>query len=495
MRESTFRRREKRGQSMNMLEDSAAALRIVVDFTGGPAKDMPEVFDAVFREAAKIKGREGRELELVAHFGASRLPNASAKQRKEHLAAAVSVARGLDGPSHELDTVDLAADALMAMEEHTLAIAWCNQAAALTRRNADAAAGRLWRAGRCYARAGFRREAQTPLRAAVDALRVSENTTLLAHALLDLGNACLDSNPSDAEPAYREAAELWTAQGRANQAATAWLNLGVLCSRSGRLDDALEWYGKARVARDADPNTTVAQRGNMHNNLASVWRRKGDFARARAEAERALAILEPAGGAALANALGTMGEIVRDEGRDAAALEWFQRARKQFERQPSPSVDGLATKLENEAAALETIGRAKEAAKLRARIEELTRVEAPATPPLPDAEPAKVVSSAGSDGAVIITLDGRGLPAEVYRLYDLATLESRLEARLEQDGGGELDGHEHGPEATRIFLYGHDAKALFDTIAPVLRGYPLCEGARVELRQGGVTTEFGLAEA
>src|SRR6516165_4945607 len=105
---------------MNMLEDSAAALRIVINFTGGASKGSPAVFDAVFREAAKIKGREGRELEIVAHFGASRFPQYPPDRRRDHLAAAASLARRLEGPSDKLDTVDLMADALMAMEEHAL---------------------------------------------------------------------------------------------------------------------------------------------------------------------------------------------------------------------------------------------------------------------------------------------------------------------------------------------------------------------------------------
>lgn len=478
---------------MNMLEDSAAALRIVVDFVGGPSKGPPGVFDAVFREAAAIEGPEGRELEVVAHFAASRFPGYSAKQRRNHLATAASIARELDGPSDKLDTVDLMSDALMAMEEHALAIAWCNQAAALTRRNA--AAGRLWRAGRCYVRAGFPREALSLLRAAVEALRASKKNPLLPLALLDLGNASLDSDPTEAEPAYREAAELWTTEGRSAQAATAWLNLGVLCSRTGSLDEALDWYEKVRAAREADPGATVAQLGNIHNNLATVWRRKRDFVRANAEAKLALDILGTTTGAPLAHALGTMGEIARDGGRDAEALDWFRRARKQFERQPSPSLDGLATKLDNEAAALETLGRAREAAKLRARIANLKGVAAPEMPPLPVAKPVVSEQRDKTAGSVIITLDGRGLPDEVYRTSDLGTLESRLETRLEQEGGGELDGHEHGPETSRIFLFGPDARALFDVIAPVLREYPLCEGARVQLRQGGETAEFGLAGA
>jgi hypothetical protein len=70
--------------------------------------------------------------------------------------------------------------------------------------------------------------------------------------------------------------------------------------------------------------------------------------------------------------------------------------------------------------------------------------------------------------------------------------ESRIEMRLEETGGGELDGHEYGPEATQLFLYGRDARALFDAIAPVLCDYPLCRGARITLRQGATVSEFPL---
>jgi Protein of unknown function (DUF3313) len=54
---------------------------------------------------------------------------------------------------------------------------------------------------------------------------------------------------------------------------------------------------------------------------------------------------------------------------------------------------------------------------------------------------------------------------------------------------GELDGHEFevGSPTVTIFLYGADAEALFQAIEPVLRAYPLCQRARVTIRQG--TTE------
>jgi tetratricopeptide (TPR) repeat protein len=482
---------------MSMLEDCLAALRLGLGFAeAGNVTTAPQVFDDVLREAAKMGGPVAREMEVVAHYGASRIAAALKREeeRRRRLAEAARLARKLEAPSGDLESVDLVSDTLMAMGESQLAIPYCSQAVALTRSNA-AAAGRLWRAGRCYVRAGFPREARAPLRDAVEALRKKKGDPRLPHALLDLGNACLQSDPAEAEPCYREAAEIWAAADSVNQAATAWLNLGVLCSRAERLDEALAWYDKVRAARAADPRATTAQRGNIHNNIASVWRKKSDFARARAEAERAIEILAPEGGAALAHALGTMGEIQLDAGRPEEALDWFRRAREEFERQPSPNVDQLATKLENEAAALERLGRAGEAALARQRIAGLRGLEAPVAPTLPTDVKAKAESEGDeedSQAAVIVTLDGVGLADEIYAEFDLATLERRLEKRLQETGGGELDGHEFGPEATSLFLYGPDARALFDAIAPVLSDYPLCCGARIELRQGEETMEFVL---
>ncbi len=475
---------------MNMFEDSCAALQIVVDFTGGPPKGPASVFEAVFREAANIPGPEGRELEIVAHYGSSRVPGVSAAEGGAHLAKALEIARALPAPSDKLESVDLVADTLNAMREFQLAIPWCNQAATLTQRNPKTAVAMLWRAGGCYSRAGFKREAQAPLRAAVKLLR-EQKGGLLANALLELGGACMDTEPAEAEACLQEAGAMFAAAGRMGNATIAWMNLGVVCSRNGRQDEALAWYEKVRAIRDKDPAATPAQKGNIHNNIASVWRRKGDFAEARKSAHRALEILTPAGGEYLAHALGTMGEIARDEGKDEESLDWFRRAREEYERVPSPAVDKLVTKLDNEAAALEKLGRAGEAAGARARIAELRGVEAPAAPPLPEAK-AKAPAGRASDGVVMIVLDGRNLPDEVYEEYDLATLELRIETQLKKEGGGELDGHEHGPETTLIFLYGPDARALFETVAPILRDYPLCQRARVKLRQGEETTEFQL---
>ena len=87
-----------------------------------------------------------------------------------------------------------------------------------------------------------------------------------------------------------------------------------------------------------------------------------------------------------------------------------------------------------------------------------------------------------ADQAVIITLDGQSLPDKVYEDCDTSTLEDLI---TEAVGDlGECDGTEHGPTASRVFVYGRDAEAMFRAIEPTLRQYPLASRARVVLRQG-----------
>jgi hypothetical protein len=88
------------------------------------------------------------------------------------------------------------------------------------------------------------------------------------------------------------------------------------------------------------------------------------------------------------------------------------------------------------------------------------------------------------DQAVLIYLDGQGLPDEVYADCDLMTLEGKLEDALGSGKLGVVDGNEVGPSEVTIFLYGADAEAMVRGVEPVLREYPLCKGARVVVRRG-----------
>lgn len=91
--------------------------------------------------------------------------------------------------------------------------------------------------------------------------------------------------------------------------------------------------------------------------------------------------------------------------------------------------------------------------------------------------------------AVIVYLDGTGLPDSVYQECDTSTLEDRLIEVVERDGLGEVDGTETGPTETALFMYGPDAERLFAGVERTLRDYPLCHGARVVIRRGGPDSE------
>jgi hypothetical protein len=94
-----------------------------------------------------------------------------------------------------------------------------------------------------------------------------------------------------------------------------------------------------------------------------------------------------------------------------------------------------------------------------------------------------------SEQAVIIYLDGTGLPDSVYQECDTSTLEDRLVQVVERDRLGEVDGTETGPTETALFMYASDAERLFAGVERTLRDYPLCQGARVVIRRGGPDSE------
>lgn len=87
--------------------------------------------------------------------------------------------------------------------------------------------------------------------------------------------------------------------------------------------------------------------------------------------------------------------------------------------------------------------------------------------------------------AVLVYLDGTGLPDQIYQENDLSTLEDQLFEAIGAEQAGEFDGNEIGPDGTTLFAYGQDANRLFAAIEPVLRDYPLCRNARVVIRKGG----------
>ena len=89
-----------------------------------------------------------------------------------------------------------------------------------------------------------------------------------------------------------------------------------------------------------------------------------------------------------------------------------------------------------------------------------------------------------SEQAVLVHLDCTGLPEHVYEQYDLATIEDTLIEVIKRDQLGKFDGNEIGLDEATLYMYGPDAERLFAGIESTLREYPLCQGARVEIRRG-----------
>jgi hypothetical protein len=87
--------------------------------------------------------------------------------------------------------------------------------------------------------------------------------------------------------------------------------------------------------------------------------------------------------------------------------------------------------------------------------------------------------------AVLVFLDGQNLPEEVYKEYDVSTLEDQLIEIIESQSLGEYDGNEFGPEGVVLYMYTSDAENMFSAIERILRAYPLCQNARVIIRKDG----------
>jgi Tfp pilus assembly protein PilF len=252
---------------------------------------------------------------------------------------------------------------LMTRKQYRLAIPYCEQAIQLLSEQNEplALADMLWRAGNCYNRIGLRGHAAVPLRAALKILRDYPDDPHLPSVLLDLGNAVRKSDPGEAERCYQEAADLHLAMKHPESATQAWVNLGVMCSEQGRLEESLAHYENALKVREKFLSTSPFRMGVLLNNMANCYRRMGDFAEAHKLADRAAKLLAAEGGSALASAFGTRGLIYLDAGNDAEAVQWLQESYAERKKMPSPDFEAIAENLEKEIAALKRMHKWQEA--------------------------------------------------------------------------------------------------------------------------------------
>jgi hypothetical protein len=89
----------------------------------------------------------------------------------------------------------------------------------------------------------------------------------------------------------------------------------------------------------------------------------------------------------------------------------------------------------------------------------------------------------GVQEAVAVYIDGVSLPDEVYEQLDVEDFMERL-AEAVDSVGGEARTTWGGPTETAFYHYGPSADAMLDVLRPVLDAYPVCQNARIVIRQG-----------
>ena len=89
----------------------------------------------------------------------------------------------------------------------------------------------------------------------------------------------------------------------------------------------------------------------------------------------------------------------------------------------------------------------------------------------------------GVQEGLALYLDGTSLPEEVYADTDLDALMERLAAAVDSVGG-ELRSVWNGPNETALYHYGPSADAMAVALQPVFDEFPICQNARLIIRQG-----------
>jgi len=457
-----------------------------------------QLFSAVIEAAKQLPKEQSYAVLPIATANLSLLATRRGKPENAAQLRALTLTTldGITSPPLHPGFLQLIGDALFDLGEHRRAAVYYELCAQLVSDNGDAlnTAVLLSRTGQSYCRAGLPDHGVIPLRAAVRILRNYLADPRMPDALLNLGNALRKKRPVEAETAYKEAAEWYESRLQLEAAAPAWVNLGILCSETGRHQEALRYYGKAFEIRQRSPGTPPIRIASVLNNVSNCYRRLEKFAEAHSHIDRAIQLLEsisptdiPAS-RLLASAYHSRALIFAAEARDPEALHWFQKADVTRQSQPNPSLEDTAVDLTELIAVLDRLGRTVDGDAARKRLVEIRAVQ--------QASHASDLDLSGLSG------DGDGaLQIEIghasSRSREQANLLSDLGRRLDQEaklsGAGRYSGSVTIPEATTLLFYGPDAEALFRALEPALRSEPLSRSARVAIRQGQTLRELSLS--
>jgi tetratricopeptide (TPR) repeat protein len=377
------------------------------------------------------------------------------------------------------------AKALMQLGEHRRAIPFCERAVLedLQSKDPTAVVGSLAALAHCFGYMGLKDHSAVPAKAALKILRDYPGDPRLAGVLIALGNALRKSSPAEAESLYKEAVEFHESKAHLESATPAWNNLGTLCSEQGRLTEALEYYKKALHVREQLPSTPLANMGRLLNNMANCYRRMGEFAEAHRLLDRAIHLLKLAkqdGTRGLVSAYGTRGLILKDEGRDAEAVEMFQLSYAESKSMPSPDFGTIVEHLEGEIAVLKRMGKLEEEVLAEGRLASVNAEQSKFQHV--DRDLSSHIEKA--EGSVSVEIGYGSRPGSRYGKQDLDKLLFALVDAVENANAGFCGGSVTTPESTTWMFYSGDAEALLQAMQPLLKNQKICQGASLSIRQG-----------
>jgi len=345
----------------------------------------------------------------------------------------------------------------------------------------SALADMLQNLGECYCRLGLAHHGAIPLRSALRILRQSPGDPRTLSTLLTLGNSLRKSSPAEAERLFNEAAELCTSNLQYESAASAWVNLGILCSEQERYEESLDFYQRALRIRQQTPGTPASGVGRVLNNIANCYRRMGKFAEAHRSVDQALRILAP-DDPIIAFFYGTKARVFLAEGEDVQAVEWLRKTRAERNNQPSANLESTVEDLEGEIAALDRLGRVAEAAEARAALDSLRA----SVKQIPGSGGIQPDVSRPAEGAVFVEIASGCHTRSAEWPDELDLLARKLVVVVEKEQSGYYAGRVVVPENVTFLFHGHDAEKLFASLEPALQEHPLCAGAKVTVQQNGI---------